>query len=138
MENEEKKNANEATSKELAQAICLALSAKKAKDIATVYVREKSSLCDYFVIASGTSSTQVRAMGEYVEEQMEKQFSLSPVREEGMRDGRWSVLDYGDVIVHIMQDETRLFYHLERLWADGGNLEKYEDYARDTAVVRAT
>lgn len=87
MENEEKKNANEATSKELAQAICLALSAKKAKDIATVYVREKSSLCDYFVIASGTSSTQVRAMGEYVEEQMEKQFSLSPVREEGMRDG---------------------------------------------------
>ena len=127
MENEEKKNANEATSKELAQAICLALSAKKAKDIATVYVREKSSLCDYFVIASGTSSTQVRAMGEYVEEQMEKQLSLSPVREEGMRDGRWSVLDYGDVIVHIMQDETRLFYHLERLWADGGNLEKYED-----------
>lgn len=127
MENEEKKNANEATSKELAQAICLALSAKKAKDIATVYVREKSSLCDYFVIASGTSSTQVRAMGEYVEEQMEKQFSLSPVREEGMRDGRWSVLDYGDVIVHIVQDETRLFYHLERLWADGGNLEKYED-----------
>ena len=127
MENEEKKNANEATSKELAQAICLALSAKKAKDIATVYVREKSSLCDYFVIASGTSSTQVRAMGEYVEEQMEKLFSLSPVREEGMRDGRWSVLDYGDVIVHIMQDETRLFYHLERLWADGGNLEKYED-----------
>ena len=127
MENEEKKNANEATSKELAQTICGALSAKKAKDIATVYVREKSSLCDYFVIASGTSSTQVRAMGEYVEEQMEKQFSLSPVREEGMRDGRWSVLDYGDVIVHIMQDETRLFYHLERLWADGGNLEKYED-----------
>ena len=127
MENEEKKNANETTSKELAQAICLALSAKKAKDIATVYVREKSSLCDYFVIASGTSSTQVRAMGEYVEAQMEKQFSLSPVREEGMRDGRWSVLDYGDVIVHIMQDETRLFYHLERLWADGGNLEKYED-----------
>lgn len=127
MEIEEKQNANEATSKELAQAICLALSAKKAKDIATVYVREKSSLCDYFVIASGTSSTQVRAMGEYVEEQMEKQFSLSPVREEGMRDGRWSVLDYGDVIVHIMQDETRLFYHLERLWADGGNLEKYED-----------
>ena len=127
MENEEKKNANEATSKELAQAICGALSAKKAKDIATVYVHEKSSLCDYFVIASGTSSTQVCAMGEYVEEQMEKQFSLSPVREEGMRDGRWSVLDYGDVIVHIMQDETRLFYHLERLWADGGNLEKYED-----------
>ena len=103
MENEEKKNANEATSKELAQAICLALSAKKAQ--------LDPRILDF----------------THVEEQMEKQFSLSPVREEGMRDGRWSVLDYGDVIVHIMQDETRLFYHLERLWADGGNLEKYED-----------
>ena len=127
MENEEKKNTKEISSKEIAHAVCEALSAKKAKDIATVYVREKSSLCDYFVIASGASSTQIRAMGEYVEEQLEKKFALSPVREEGMRDGRWSVIDYGDVIVHIMQDETRLFYHLERLWTDGANLEKYED-----------
>ena len=116
---------NEKSSKELALAICAALSAKKAKDIATIYVRDKSSVCDYFVIASGTSSTQIKAMGEYVEEKMEKDFSIAPVREEGMRDGRWSVIDYGDVIVHIMSDETRLFYHLERLWEDGGNLEKY-------------
>ena len=107
---------NEKSSKELALAICAALSAKKAKDIATIYVRDKSSVCDYFVIASGTSSTQIKAMGEY-----------APVREEGMHDGRWSVIDYGDVIVHIMSDETRLFYHLERLWSDGANLEKYED-----------
>lgn len=118
---------NEKSSKELALAICAALSAKKAKDIATIYVRDKSSVCDYFVIASGTSSTQIKAMGEYVEEKMEKDFSIAPVREEGMRDGRWSVIDYGDVVVHIMSDETRLFYHLERLWSDGANLEKYED-----------
>lgn len=123
MENE--KNVN--SSKELALSICAALSAKKAKDIAMVYVREKSSVCDYFVIASGTSSSQIRAMSEYVEEQTEKNYALSPVRSEGMRDGRWSVIDYGDVIVHVMLDETRLFYHLERLWADGENLEKYED-----------
>lgn len=118
---------NEKSSRELALAICEALSSKKAKDIAMVYVREKSSLCDYFVIASGTSSTQIKAMSEYVDEKIEKDFAIAPVREEGMRDGRWAVLDYGDVIVHVMSDETRLFYHLERLWADGANLEKYED-----------
>ncbi|MGN1061952.1 MAG: ribosome silencing factor [Candidatus Scatosoma sp.] len=118
---------NGKSSKELALAICAALSSKMAKDVATVYVREKSSVCDYFVIASGTSSTQIRAMSEYVEEKIEKDFSVSPVREEGVRDARWAVIDYGDVIVHIMLDETRLFYHLERLWADGDNLTKYEE-----------
>ena len=118
---------NGTSSKELALAICAALASKKAKDVATVYVREKSSVCDYFVIASGTSSTQVKALSEYVEEKIGKDFFVSPVREEGVRDARWAVIDYGDVIVHIMQDETRLFYHLERLWSDGGNLTKYEE-----------
>ena len=118
---------NQKSSKELALAICAALSSKKAKDVAAVYVREKSSVCDYFVIASGTSSTQVKAMSEFVEEKTEKDFAISPVREEGVRDGRWAVIDYGDVIVHIMLDETRLFYHLERLWADGDNLIKFEE-----------
>ena len=117
----------EKSSKELALALCAALSEKKAKDVAAVYVREKSSVCDYFVIASGTSSTQVKALSEYVEEKTEKDFAISPVREEGVRDGRWAVIDYGDVIVHIMLDETRLFYHLERLWADGDNMIKFED-----------
>ena len=118
---------SEISSKELAKAACKALADRRGRDIVTIYVRDKSSVCDYFVIASGTSSTQIKAMGEYVEEKMEKDFSIAPVREEGMRDGRWSVIDYGDVIVHIMSDETRLFYHLERLWSDGANLEKYED-----------
>ena len=108
-------------------ALCTALSEKKAKDVAAVYVREKSSVCDYFVIASGTSSTQVKALSEYVEEKTEKDFAISPVREEGVRDGRWAVIDYGDVIVHIMLDETRFFYHLERLWTDGDNLIKFEE-----------
>ena len=79
------------------------------------------------MIASGSSSTQVKALSEFVEEKTEKDFSISPVREEGVRDGRWAVIDYGDVIVHIMLDETRLFYHLERLWADGDNLIKFEE-----------
>ena len=54
-------------------------------------------------------------------------YGIAPNRAEGVRDGRWAVIDYGDVIVHIFNDDTRLFYHLERLWSDGENMEKYVD-----------
>lgn len=117
----------EITSKELALAACKALADRRGRDIVTIYVRDKTVLCDYFVLASGTSSTQIRALGERVEELLEKEYGVQPTRTEGVRDGRWAVIDYGDVIVHIFNDETRLFYHLERLWEDGGNLEKYVD-----------
>ena len=117
----------ETTSKDLAIAVCKALADKRGKDIITLYVREKTDLCDYFVIASGSNAPQIRAMGERVEELVEKELGLVPTRTEGVRDGRWAVVDYGDVIVHIFNDETRLFYHLERLWTDGGNLVKFDD-----------
>ena len=117
----------EITSKELAVAVCKALADKRGKDIVALYVREKTDLCDYFIIASGSNAPQIRAMGERVEELVEKEFGIVPTRTEGVRDGRWAVIDYADVIVHIFNDETRLFYHLERLWTDGGNLEKFND-----------
>lgn len=117
----------EITSKELALAVCKALADKRGKDIVTLYVREKTSLCDYFVLASGSNSSQIRAMGERVEELISREYGIDPTRTEGVRDGRWAVVDYGDVIVHIFNDDTRLFYHLERLWGDGENLEKYVD-----------
>ena len=117
----------EVTSKELALAVCKALADKRGKDIVALYVREKTDLCDYFVVASGSNAPQIRAMGERVEELVEREFGLEPSRTEGVRDGRWAVVDYGDVIVHIFNDETRLFYHLERLWLDGGNLEKFDE-----------
>ena len=112
-------------SKQLANRICKALSEKRGRDIVTLYVREKTALCDYFVIASASNSPQIRAMGERVEEVISKEYGIDPTRTEGVRDGRWAVIDYGDVIVHIFNDDTRLFYHLERLWADGQNMEKY-------------
>ena len=115
----------EITRKELAMAACKALADRRGRDIVTIYVRDKTVLCDYFVLASGTSSTQIRALGEHVEEKLAEQYGVEPTRTEGVHDGRWAVIDYGDVIVHIFNDETRLFYHLERLWEDGGNLEKY-------------
>ena len=121
-------------SKELAVAVCKALADKRGKDIVALYVREKTDLCDYFVIASGSNAPQIRAMGERVEELVERDLGIVPSRTEGVRDGRWAVVDYGDVIVHIFNDETRLFYHLERLWADGANLEKYDEEKEDLVI----
>lgn len=70
-------------------------------------------------------------MGERVEELVERDYGIQPSRTEGVRDGRWAVVDYGDVIVHIFNDETRLFYHLERLWMDGNNLQKFNEETGD-------
>ncbi len=117
----------EVDSLQLANAVCHALADRRGKDIVKVFVRDKTCVCDYFVIASASNPAQIKAMGEKVEEHIFKEFSIDPIRTEGVRDGRWGVIDYGDVIVHIFNDETRLFYHLERLWADGENLEKYEE-----------
>ena len=112
--------------RQTAEKICALLSSKKAEDILIIDVAEKTTLCDYFVIASGHSSTQVRALCDHVEEKLSEE-GLEPRRTEGTREGRWGVLDYGDVIVHIFNDESRLFYHLERLWEDGGNATVYKD-----------
>ena len=109
----------------LVQDICKYLSSKKAEDILSVDVREKTVLCDYFVIASGRSTTQVKALCENLEEELSKR-GMEPRRTEGTKEGRWGVLDYGDVIVHIFNDECRLFYHLEQLWDEGDNVRKYE------------
>lgn len=115
------------TSKELTLAICKVLSDKKGKDIVYIDVEQKTSLCDYFVLVSGNSSTQVKSLAEHVEEQMEKNFDLAPTRLEGVHDGRWAVLDYGDVMLHIFSEDAREFYRLERLWEDGENLTKFTD-----------
>lgn len=111
-------------SKEFTEKICKVLKDHKAEDIVAVDVKEKTDVADYFVVAGGRSMTHTRSLIEHVEEEMEKE-GVSPTRAEGVREGRWAVLDYGDVIVHIFNDETRLFYHLETLWDDGKNVTRY-------------
>ncbi len=111
---------------ELSKLCCKALSAKKAQDIVILNVADQTVVCSYFVIASGKSTTQVRALGDAVEEKLKKA-GITPVRSEGLREGRWGVLDFGDVVVHIFNEESRLFYYLERLWDSGSNVERYED-----------
>ncbi len=108
------------------QEICKILSSKKGEDILVIDVREKTVLCDYFVIASGRNTSQVRALCDTLEEKLSAQ-GIEPRRTEGVREGRWGVLDYGDVIVHVFNDESRLFYHLERLWDEGTNVTRYTD-----------
>ena len=114
------------TAQELTTAICKVLSEKKGKEIVYIDVEKKTSLCSFFVLVSGTSSTQVKSLAESVEERMEKDFDLAPTRIEGVHDGRWAVLDYGDVMVHVFSEEAREFYRLERLWEEDGNLTRYE------------
>ena len=114
------------TGHDLALACAKALSDKKASDIVILDVADQTVVCSYFVIASGRSTTQVRALGDAVEEKLEKQ-GLTVLRKEGLHEGRWGVLDYGDVVVHIFNEESRLYYYLERLWDSGKNVERYED-----------
>ena len=115
------------TSKQKVELICKILSEKKGRNIVYIDVEDKTSLCDYFVICSGTSTTQVKSLAENLEEKLDKEHALTPRRREGVREGRWAVLDYQDVSVHVFNDEMRDFYCLERLWEDGKNLTKFED-----------
>ena len=115
------------TSKEKCLLICRLLSDKKAGDIVYIDVAEKTSLCDYFIVCSGRSSTQVKSLAENLEEKLEKEYGEMPRSREGVREGRWAVVDYADVIVHIFSDEERDFYNLERLWEDGKNIVRYTD-----------
>ncbi len=114
-------------SKETALAICKCLAQKKAKGIVYISVKDTSSVCDYFVVAGGSSRIQVRSLAETVDEKMEEDYGLTPRRSEGIREGRWAVLDYADVVVHIFGDEERDFYNLERLWENGDNLVRYDE-----------
>ena len=107
------------TPKELAIIAAKALDEKKGKEIAAIEVTEQTTLADYFVIATGTSNTQINALCGAVEMSMDEQGGEMPLRREGYRDGTWVLLDYGCVVVHIFSAEAREFYSLERLWHDG-------------------
>lgn len=102
---------------QLATRIARVLDQKKAVEVKVLKVRDLTVLTDYFVIASGSSSTQVKSLAEEVEFQLEQQ-GVRPLRTEGYDSKRWILLDYGTVIVHVFYPEARDFYDLEHLWAD--------------------
>jgi len=101
----------------VAQLVAQAVEEKKGLDPVTLDLREITPIADYFVITSGTSAIQVQAIADRVEELL-KENGVKLLRREGREHARWILLDYGDVVVHIFQEEERRFYDLERLWGD--------------------
>ena len=101
------------------------LSLHKARNVDIVSLNGKTIVADYFVIASASSTTAVKALMGYVEDKLTKQFGINPNKRD--INAEWIALDYGGVIIHIFTDKTREFYNIERLWADGSNIERYED-----------
>lgn len=105
------------TSIGIARAAAFAASDKIGQDIVAIDVSERLAITDIFVVASAPSERQVNAIVDGIEEELSKQ-GLKPVRREGRSEGRWVLLDYAAVVIHVQHEEDRLFYALERLWGD--------------------
>lgn len=91
---------------------------KKARDVAVMDMREVSSVADYFVLCTGRSELQIRAIVDGIEERIKKEHDERPWKTEGREHRQWVVLDYVDLVVHVFNDEKRSYYNLERLWGD--------------------
>lgn len=113
------------TSAELKDLVVAVLEDKNAVDVTVIPVAEKTVVADYFVICTGRSRPQVRAIYEAVAERLKKE-NITNVHVDGEDSGKWIVLDVGDVIVHIFNDETRLFYSLEKLWTEKNKVDSEE------------
>ena len=111
------------TPKEMALIAAKALDDKKGKEISAIEITNLTTLADYFVIASGTSNTQINALCDAVEKDLKEKANEDPLRREGYRDGTWVLLDYGCICIHVFSPEAREFYSLERLWRDGKPLD---------------
>ena len=106
-------------SEQLARLAAEACDDRKAVDILLIRVEEVSSLADWFVIATGLSDVQVRAIARSVEDKIEESTGRLPLRREGQTEGRWVLLDYGEVIVHALTPDERRYYDLESFWGHG-------------------
>lgn len=110
------------TSKELAKLACDVLDDKKALEIKVINIENVSTLADYFIIASGTNHNQVQAMADNVDETLGRA-GYEPKQIEGYQNANWILMDYRDIVIHIFDEENRLFYDLERIWRDGTVVE---------------
>lgn len=116
-------------SRELAIAAARAAADKQANDICVLEVSELIGITDHFVIASGATDRQVRAIAEAIEEAL-RPLEEKPIRREGERDFRWVLLDYADIVVHVFHEEDRAYYDIERLWRDAPKIDWEQDGPR--------
>lgn len=113
----------QAFARECALAAAVAADEKKATDILVQDVRELVSITDYFVIVTAANARQVEAIIDEIEEALREKLGAKPNHTEDSRDGSWSLLDYGDVVVHVFMPEAREYYRLEELWNDAPVLD---------------
>lgn len=106
------------TSLEYLRTAARAADDKKAENIVAIDVSEALAIVDSFLIASAPNERQVASIVDAIEEELQDKHDLKPLRREGRAEGRWVLLDFGDVVVHVQHDEERAFYALERLWGD--------------------
>ena len=114
---------SDSTSKEMARIAYNALEEKKAVDIRVINIEKVSVIADYFLVASGNNRNQIQALADSVEEALYKA-GYQVRQKEGVQSANWILMDYGDIIVHIFDQENRLFYDLERIWSDGEIIPK--------------
>lgn len=110
---------------------------KKASDVVVLEVRDLIVITDYFVIASGATERQVRTIVDSVEKALAEK-GFKPLRREGMEQGRWALLDFVDIVVHVFTSEERDYYELERLWKDAPRLRWEEPVRSGTRRTRKT
>ena len=113
-----------------AMMICDALYNKKAQDIMAIHVGDRTIIADWFVVCSGRATAQVKALCDELEEKAAER-GLIAQRKEGYQEGRWIVVDFGTILVHIFHTEEREYYKLERLWAD--DPQHCIDYSKEHA-----
>ena len=123
IENKNNSNFGDITSEELAWKIAEAADDKKAGDIVLLKVSDISYLSDYFVIITGYSKTQLKAISDAIEEKIATEFNRYSSRVSGKTEGSWIVQDYNDVIVHIFLPEEREYYNLEAFWGHAERIE---------------
>lgn len=120
------------TPKEMALLLAQAMDSKKGKDIRVLETDGLTTLADYFVLCSGSSAPQLKALADAGEKAM-KDHGILPHHVEGHRGGTWILQDYGDVVVHVFDKEARAFYDLDRLWADAKTIDLSDVLAQPDA-----
>lgn len=96
---------------------------KKATSIRVLNISKLTTIADYFVLANGSNRNQIQAMCDHLEEELALKHKLFPKRIEGYNSADWVLLDFGDVVIHLFDEESRSFYDLDRIWSDAGEIE---------------